>query len=84
MVPLVIGKKLEMKLTSGVLPWTSEATPGADIWTTTVAMYTGTPVLRLAVTPFVASGIDYLGEQMRAAGKGGLGGITPNGSFLVL
>jgi hypothetical protein len=59
-VPLVIGKKLEMKLTSGVLPWTSEATPGADIWTTTVAMYTGIPMLRLAVTPFVASGIDYL------------------------
>jgi hypothetical protein len=46
-------------------------------------------MLRLAVTPSVASGIDYLsirlfvGEQMRAA-KRPIGGIPPNGSFLVL
>ena len=41
------------------------------------------------VPPFAASGIDYLSIRLfgglgsREAGKGGLGGILPNGSFLV-
>jgi hypothetical protein len=92
-ISMVVSSILEARLSSGVLPRaTLTPSPGSSTWATSVAVSgTATPSSAATVSRpvplFVASGIDYLsillfvGEQMRAVGKGVWGEFPPMGHF---
>ena len=59
-IVMVVSAVLETSLSSGVLPSSTVATPGAATCSTTRAVCTGSTAISQLVPPFVASGIDYL------------------------
>ena len=66
---MVVSAILETTLSSGVLPRTTAATPGAAACTPTVAMCTGATATSPLAPLFVASGIEYFSIRL----FGGLG-----------